>query len=96
MAAPAVDDPVAGTRCLDQSRIPGVAQKVLSQRLRQLERDGLVIRTAYAERPQRVEYEATEVAVSLVPIFSQLESWSSKNYHSIEKAREDYTGNLVT
>ena len=47
--------------------VGGVTAKVLTQRLRQLERDGLVSRTTYPQIPPRVEYEITELGASLAP-----------------------------
>jgi DNA-binding HxlR family transcriptional regulator len=76
-------------------RMPDVTAKVLSQRLRQLERDGLLTRTAYAEVPPRVEYEATDVAVTLTPVFAALARWSNQHAHDIQAAREANTGELV-
>ncbi len=48
-----------------QQRIPGISQRMLTLTLRKLERDGLVIRTAHAEVPARVEYEPSELAATL-------------------------------
>ena len=76
-------------------RLPKVTAKVLSQRLRQLERDGLVTRSIYAEVPLRVEYEATEMAITLSPVFASLAEWSHEHTRAIQTARQAYTGNLV-
>lgn len=56
--------------------IPSVSQKMLAQQLRQLERDGLVERLAYAETPPRVEYKLTAWGQSLCPALDVLLRWS--------------------
>ena len=53
-----------------ERRIATITPKVLTQRLRQLERDGLVVRTYHAEVPPRVEYEISELGRSLAPLFA--------------------------
>jgi DNA-binding HxlR family transcriptional regulator len=73
-----------------QRSIGEVSQKMLTQQLRELERDGLVKRTQYPEIPPRVEYEYTDLANSLVPIFDTLVEWSNKHYGSVSKARQKY------
>jgi DNA-binding HxlR family transcriptional regulator len=55
--------------------IPGITQHMLTTQLRELEADGLVKRTIYAEVPPRVEYEVTEAARSLRPVFDELFRW---------------------
>ena len=50
-----------------QRHIPGISQRMLSLTLRNLERDGLVIRTVFAEVPPRVQYELTKTANTLIP-----------------------------
>lgn len=59
-----------------QRSLPGITPKVLTQRLRQLEEDGLVERTYHAEMPPRVEYAPTALALSLEPVFDALSDWS--------------------
>jgi DNA-binding HxlR family transcriptional regulator len=56
--------------------VGGVTQHMLSAQLRELEQDGLVLRTAYAEKPLRVEYELTDAAYGLLPAFRELLNWS--------------------
>ncbi|MGM1061941.1 winged helix-turn-helix transcriptional regulator [Saccharothrix sp. Mg75] len=71
-------------------RIPAVTPKVLTQRLRQLERDGLVVRTYHPEVPPRVEYEISALGLSLAPLFAHLAEWASTHLGDVERAREDY------
>jgi DNA-binding HxlR family transcriptional regulator len=73
-----------------QQRIPGLTPKVLTQRLRQLERDGLVARTYHPEVPPRVEYEATALARTLTPVFSSIVTWSSEHLGEVLAARAAY------
>ncbi|WP_297627789.1 winged helix-turn-helix transcriptional regulator [Nocardia sp.] len=73
-----------------QQRIPGLTPKVLTQRLRQLERDGLVTRTYHAEVPPRVEYEATQTAKTLTPVFTSIVDWSGEHFSEVLAARESY------
>ena len=56
--------------------IAGITQHMLTTQLRELEQDGLVARTAFAEKPLRVEYELTNAAYGLVPAFREILSWS--------------------
>jgi len=63
----------------------GITQHMLTTQLRELERDGLVSRTAFAELPQRVEYELTEAAYGLLPVFRALLSWSTQ-YRSRDRS----------
>lgn len=72
-----------------QRRIATITPKVLTQRLRQLERDGLVHRTYHAEVPPRVEYKITELGRSLAPLFATLAEWSP-NLERVEEARRVY------
>ena len=55
--------------------IPRLSRKVLSQQLKELERDGLILRQAYAEIPPRVEYSLTELGQTLGPVLNQMEAW---------------------
>jgi DNA-binding HxlR family transcriptional regulator len=59
--------------------IPGISQKVLTDNLRTLESDGLVIRTVYPEIPPRVEYSLSELGNTLRPLFKDMEEWGN-NY----------------
>jgi DNA-binding HxlR family transcriptional regulator len=73
-----------------RDRIPTLTPKVLTQRLRQLERDGLVVRTYHPEVPPRVEYEITDLGRSLADIFASLNEWSDANLPEVDRARRRY------
>ncbi|BEL06531.1 helix-turn-helix domain-containing protein [Actinoplanes sichuanensis] len=72
-----------------ERRITTISPKVLTQRLRQLERDGLVVRTYHAEVPPRAEYEISELGRSLAPLFASVAGWSA-NLAKVEQARHVY------
>jgi DNA-binding HxlR family transcriptional regulator len=73
-----------------QRHIGTITPKVLTQRLRQMERDGLVVRTYYPEVPPRVEYEISELGRSLSPVFASLVIWSGENLADVELARREF------
>jgi DNA-binding HxlR family transcriptional regulator len=70
--------------------IGGVSQKMLTQTLRGLERDGLVARVVYASVPPKVEYSLTELGRTLVRILEAIRQWSEKSIEDVLKARDDY------
>lgn len=55
--------------------LPGVTQKMLTQQLRELERDGLISRKVYAEVPPKVEYTLTPITKKLEPILDSMCRW---------------------
>lgn len=59
-------------------RLPGITQKMLTQQLRELERDGLLHREVFAEVPPRVEYSLTELGWTLRPLLQQMCDWGKK------------------
>lgn len=75
-----------GTKRFGQLKksLPGISPKTLSQRLQELEKEGLVDRKIYPEVPPRVEYSLTQKAESLKSIFFALAEWNSE--HSGDKA----------
>ena len=73
-----------------RTRIAGASQKMLTQTLRTLERDGLVTRTVTPSMPVRVDYELTPLGHTLVPILGALKTWSETHIGEILEARDDY------
>jgi DNA-binding HxlR family transcriptional regulator len=71
-------------------RIAGASQKMLTQTLRTLERDGLVKRTVTAAVPVRVDYELTPLGRSLAPVLGALKAWAETNIEHIMAARDLY------
>ncbi len=59
------------------ARIPDISRKVLTEQLKELELDGLVVREQFKEIPPRVEYSLTELGKSLSPVLSEMEKWGS-------------------
>jgi DNA-binding HxlR family transcriptional regulator len=70
--------------------IEGISQKMLTQTLRNLERDGLVKREVFAEVPVRVEYSLTELGKSSIPVLKPLIKWSEDNLIEIEAAQMEF------
>jgi DNA-binding HxlR family transcriptional regulator len=67
--------------------ITGISHRMLTLTLRNLERDGLIKRTAYATRPPKVEYELNELGRSLIEPLNVLATWAMQNRPVIEAAR---------
>ena len=70
-----------------QRTVAGVSQKMLTQTLRGLERDGLVERKVYAVIPPRVEYSLSPLGETLVEPLSALCRWAEDHYWEVERAR---------
>ena len=71
-------------------QVTGISQKMLTQTVRQMERDGLVTRTVYAEVPPRVEYELTPLGLTLGGAFCGVWVWASDNLKAVEQARQAF------
>jgi DNA-binding HxlR family transcriptional regulator len=56
-------------------QIPDISRKILSQQLKELEEDGLILRHSYNEKPPRVEYELSSVGKTLMPILEAMNAW---------------------
>jgi DNA-binding HxlR family transcriptional regulator len=70
--------------------VGGVSQKMLTQTLRGLERDGVVARTVYASVPPKVEYSLTALGRTLIRILEAIREWSEQNIEDVLKARVEY------
>ncbi|QKT08741.1 helix-turn-helix transcriptional regulator [Gordonia sp. X0973] len=73
-----------------QAVVDGVSQKMLTQTLRALERDGLVTRTVFPEVPPRVEYELTTTGRSLLEPLRALTEWATANMTVVQASQEAY------
>ena len=70
--------------------VGGISQKMLTQTLRQMERDGLVIRTVHPVIPPKVEYRLTDLGHSLSAAFCGVWTWAEANLARIETARQAF------
>jgi DNA-binding HxlR family transcriptional regulator len=70
--------------------VTGVSQKMLTQTLRNLERDGLVSRAVTPSVPPRVDYTLTPLGHSLLPAVQALKNWAEANIEHVEEARATY------
>ena len=70
--------------------VKGISQKMLTQTLRRMERDGLIVRTVHPVVPPRVEYRLTEVGASLGAAFCGVWLWAADNLERIERARSTF------
>lgn len=71
-------------------QVGGVTQKMLTQTLRVLERDGLVLREVYPSAPPSVEYSLTALGISITAITEQMCVWAENNMKPVLIARLDY------
>ena len=70
--------------------VPGISQKMLTQTLRAMERDGLVVRTVHPVVPPKVEYELTELGCTLHETIQALVTWTEQHQNEIAAARAAY------
>ncbi|MEV5776743.1 helix-turn-helix domain-containing protein [Streptomyces antimycoticus] len=73
-----------------RKQLAGVSEKMLTQTLRALERDGLLLRTVYPEVPIRVEYELTPLGQTLRGPLKALTEWSVQHIEEVIDARQEY------
>jgi DNA-binding HxlR family transcriptional regulator len=71
-------------------RIEGISQKMLTQTLRGLERDGLVLRTVYPQVPVRVEYALTEAGRTLLKPLGALQEWAIEHLADVSTSQDAY------
>ena len=73
-------------------KIPGVTQRILTNQLREMEADGLVIRKVYPEVPPKVEYSLSDEGRDLKAVYMEMKKWGEKNpklLARIQKTREE-------
>ncbi len=83
---------MGGTRRFSEFRrlVPQVSQRMLTQHLRELERDGLVHREVYREVPPKVEYSLTARGRTMTPLLRQMNEWATA--HLVEGSRGEGEG----
>jgi DNA-binding HxlR family transcriptional regulator len=70
--------------------VAGASQKMLTQTLRKLERDGLVERSVTASVPPRVDYELTRLGHDLLPLQRAIKTWAESHIEAVHAARARY------
>ena len=78
-----------------QEAVPGIAPNVLSQRLRHLERETLVVARAYSRRPPRFAYELTESGTELAGALRLLADWGARQSEHVEPLRHGDCGTAL-
>ncbi|MBK1990825.1 helix-turn-helix transcriptional regulator [Sphaerospermopsis aphanizomenoides BCCUSP55] len=68
-----------------QRSLPGITQKMLTQQLRELEKDGIIHREIYAQIPPKVEYSLTPLGESIKPILYAMHEWAVKHLSEINR-----------
>jgi DNA-binding HxlR family transcriptional regulator len=59
-------------------QMPDISRKILSQQLKELEEDGLIVRHSYMEKPPRVEYELSDLGKTLIPVLKAMFDWGNQ------------------
>lgn len=72
--------------------VEGVSQQMLSRSLKNLERDGMIVRTVHPTVPPQVEYGLTELGASLAEEGRRLGHWASSHIAAVDASRQDYDG----
>ena len=100
LAALGSDGPRPGTDCVGEPRpmryselsrrLAGVSQKMLTQTLRSLERDGLITRTVTPTVPVTVTYQLTDLGLSLQRVMRGIKEWAETHMDEVLANREDY------
>lgn len=67
-----------------KKNLEGISQKVLTDSLRSMEEDGIIVRTVYPEIPPRVEYSLSKLGESMKPILDAMEQWENNYKASLE------------
>ncbi len=70
--------------------VPDISKRMLTQSLRELERDGLALRKVYGTKPPSVEYSLTDLGIGLMQHLDQLAGWASEKQEAIAEARQRF------
>ena len=73
-------------------RVPDISQRMLTQTLRDLQRDGYLSRTVYPTQPPSVEYSLTDLGHSFMQPLVALVDWATQNHAAIRKSRAEFDG----
>lgn len=71
-------------------KVPDISQRMLTQTLRDLQRDGFISRTVFPTQPPSVEYGLTELGDSFLGVLNPLVGWAAEHHESIRQARQDF------
>lgn len=73
-------------------KIDGISPKVLTQTLRALERDGILVRRIYASVPPKVEYSLTPLGRTLTELFTEIQDWAETHIEAVVNAQKRFDG----
>lgn len=68
-----------------KKRIPNISERMLAMQLKEMEADGLVTRTVYPEVPPRVDYELTDLGLSMEPMLRSIDEWGDNYREAIKQ-----------
>ena len=72
--------------------LPEISQKMLTQQLRELERDGIILREYFKEVPPRVEYSVSDLGKTIGDVYKGINLWQKKYFKAVKKNRKSYDG----
>ncbi len=72
--------------------LPEISQKMLTQQLRELERDGIIQREYFKEVPPRVEYSVSDLGKTIGDVYKGINLWQKKHLKAVKKNRKSYDG----
>ncbi|MBC3918255.1 helix-turn-helix transcriptional regulator [Undibacterium sp. CY18W] len=75
-------------------QVPDISKRMLTQSLRDLERDGLLSRKVFPTKPPSVEYELTELGLSVMVPMGALVDWAENNFEKMKSARRDFDNGM--
>lgn len=76
-------------------QVQGISQKVLSQKLKQLERDGLISREVFATMPITVKYQLTDLGLGFAQTVEQVSGWAEQNVDRVIKSHQAYDARMA-